>query len=84
MAKNDFDIDFDFEKEYGFDPDAILDSDYSEEDLDLSEFADDALDMDLENAGEDSFDDYDLDVQEAAAAQIQQESASNRGSLSLS
>ena len=29
MAKNDFDIDFDFEKEYGFDPKAILDSEYT-------------------------------------------------------
>ena len=29
MAKNDFDIDFDFEKEYGFDPKDILDSDFS-------------------------------------------------------
>ena len=34
MAKNDFDIDFDFEKEYGFDPKAILDSEYTDEDLD--------------------------------------------------
>ena len=43
MAKNDFDIDFDFEKEYGFDPKAILDSEDTDEDLDLSQFDDDAL-----------------------------------------
>ena len=35
MAKNDFDIDFDFEKEYGFDPDA-MGSEYTEDDFDLS------------------------------------------------
>lgn len=57
MAKNDFDIDFDFEKEYGFDPKAILDSEYSDEDLDLSQFDEEALGAD--QAFE--FDDFDLD-----------------------
>jgi len=57
MAKNDFDIDFDFEKEYGFDPKAILDSDYSDDDLDLSQFDDDILDRKPEQ----EFDDFDLD-----------------------
>lgn len=47
MAKNDFDIDFDFEKEYGFDPKAILDSDFSDEDLDLSQFDEKQLSIDL-------------------------------------
>ena len=50
MAKNDFDIDFDFEEEYGFDPKAILDSEYTDEDLDLSQFDDD-LGIDLKEAG---------------------------------
>ena len=59
MAKNDFDIDFDFEKEYGFDPKAILDSDYTDEDLDLSQFDDEALGLDLESDSE--FADFDLD-----------------------
>ena len=74
MAKNDFDIDFDFEKEYGFDPKAILDSDYTDEDLDLSQFDDEALGLDLESESE--FADFDLDslgleeeVQPAPAAQ---------------
>ena len=58
MAKNDFDIDFDFEKEYGFDPKAILDSDYTDEDLDLSQFDDEALGLDLESESE--FADFDL------------------------
>ena len=57
MAKNDFDIDFDFEKEYGFDPKAILDSEYTDEDLDLSQFDDEVLG---EEAGRE-FDDFDLD-----------------------
>ena len=61
MAKNDFDIDFDFEKEYGFDPKASLDSDYSDEDLDLSQFDDAALGIDLERETESEFDDFDLD-----------------------
>ena len=61
MAKNDFDIDFDFEKEYGFDPKAILDSEYTDEDLDLSQFDDDVLDIDLDQDSECAFDDFDLD-----------------------
>lgn len=63
MAKDDFDIDFDFEKEYGFDPNAILDSDVSDEDLDLSQFGDEELGMDLSDKSGDGeeFDDFDLD-----------------------
>ena len=59
MAKNDFDIDFDFENEYGFDPKAILDSEYTDDDLDLSQFDDEALGLDL--GEETEFDDFDLD-----------------------
>ena len=59
MAKNDFDIDFDFEKEYGFDPKAVLDSDYSDDDLDLSQFDDEALGLNADTDGD--FDDFDLD-----------------------
>ncbi len=61
MAKNDFDIDFDFEKEYGFDPKAILDSEYTDEDLDLGQFDEEALDIDLEQESKGEFDDFDLD-----------------------
>ena len=43
MGKNDFDIDFDFEKEYGFDPKAFLGSEEYDEDIDLSEFSDEEL-----------------------------------------
>ncbi|MGM9590083.1 MAG: hypothetical protein ACI3V0_07940 [Faecousia sp.] len=61
MAKNDFDIDFDFEKEYGFDPKAVLDSEYTDEDLDLSQFDEEALGIDLEQESESEFEDFDLD-----------------------
>jgi len=43
MGKNDFDIDFDFEKEYGFDPNSFLDTDESGDDIDLSQFTDEEL-----------------------------------------
>lgn len=51
MDKNDFDIDFDFEKDLGFDPEEFLGSDdpgdfdmsqFDEDDLDLSDILDDA------------------------------------------
>ena len=61
MAKNDFDIDFDFEKEYGFDPKAILDSEYTDDDLDLSQFDDEALGIDLGQESVSEFEDFDLD-----------------------
>jgi len=61
MAKNDFDLDFDFEKEYGFDPKAILDSEYTDDNLDLSQFDDAALGIDLEQVSADEFEDFDLD-----------------------
>lgn len=43
MGKNDFDIDFDFEKEYGFDPKAFLGTEEYDENIDLSEFSDEEL-----------------------------------------
>jgi len=58
MAKNDFDIDFDFEKEYGFDPKAFLGAEEYDENIDLSEFSDEELglaspeDAQAESAGE--------------------------------
>ena len=63
MAKNDFDIDFDFEEEYGFDPKAILGSDFEDEDLDITGFDVDSLEDDQSGAvaDESEFDDFDLD-----------------------
>ena len=43
MSKNDFDIDFDFEEEYGFDPKAFLDAEEYDTDVDLTEFTDEEL-----------------------------------------
>ena len=43
MDKNEFDIDFDFEKEYGFDPKAFLGTDEYDDNIDLSEFSDEEL-----------------------------------------
>ena len=59
MAKNDFDIDFDFEKEYGFDPDA-MGSEYTEDDFDLSGLEEDLSQEETAQA-EDDFSDFDLD-----------------------
>ena len=63
MAKNDFDVDFDFEEEYGFDPKTILGSDFEDDDLDISGFDADALGVDLpEEADADAgYVDFDLD-----------------------
>ena len=87
MAKNDFDIDFDFEEEYGFDPKAILDSEYTDDDLDLSQFDDEALGLNLEEA-KDEFADFDLDsldldslgISEEPAAPAVSEAAPEQGS----
>ena len=61
MGKNDFDIDFDFEKEYGFDPKAFLGSEeYDENNIDLSEFSDEDLGLSFQKenaAAEDAADD---------------------------
>lgn len=72
MGKNDFDIDFDFEKEYGFDPKAFLGAEDHDENIDLSEFSDEDLGLsfqkdnaDTKNAPDDpedfSLDGLDLD-----------------------
>ncbi|MDO5401086.1 MAG: hypothetical protein Q4F17_08920 [Eubacteriales bacterium] len=43
MAKDEFDIDFDFEDEYGFDPKAFLSNEEYDEDIDLDQFTDEEL-----------------------------------------
>lgn len=62
MAKNDFDADFDFEKEYGFNPDEFLDSD-SDADIDFSQFDEETVPEDSNVSQEDfpDFSDIDLD-----------------------
>jgi len=59
MAKNDFDMDFDFEKEYGFDPNEFLDAD-DNADIDFSEFDDD-VPAGTSDRSDDEFLDFDLD-----------------------
>lgn len=77
MDKNDFDVDFDFEKEYGFDPSLFMDTDETEDEpvtgsaFESAEDGDDTLfgDFDLDslpdedNSGDggSEFDDFDLD-----------------------
>ncbi len=72
MAKNDFDIDFDFEKEYGFDPKAVLDSEYMDEDLDLSQFDEETLGAE---DGADEFDDFDLDSLDLSGLDLEEDAA---------
>ena len=64
MGKNDFDIDFDFEKEYGFDPKAFLGTEEYDENIDLSEFSDEELGLAAKKApaAEDN-DDFSSDEQ---------------------
>lgn len=70
MGKNDFDIDFDFEKEYGFDPKAFLGTEDYDDDINLSEFTDEELGLRseaevpaAEESADSSFDaEDDLDV----------------------
>lgn len=68
MDKNDFDVDFDFSKDLGFDPDELLGSDdpgefdmsqYDDDDLNLSELLGEEASSDEEN-----FQDYNMDEEE--------------------
>ena len=63
MDKNDFDSEYDLEKELGFDPREFLGEEPAAEDqdLDLSEFAEGDLDFDL-HSGSENADDYDFDI----------------------
>ena len=69
MAKDDFDIDFDFEKEYGLDPDLFADAEeYDNTDVDLSQFSDEELGLsdlpsgDTPAEGRSQGEDFDLDM----------------------
>ena len=46
MGKNDFDIDFDFDEEYGFDPKAFLGAEEYEKNMDPDAFTDEELGAD--------------------------------------
>ena len=60
MAKDEFDMDFDFEKEYGFDPNEFLDGD-QDADIDFSEFMDEQEAPKADAGKEDDFSDLNLD-----------------------
>ena len=67
MGKNDFDIDFDFDDEYNFDPKAFLGTDEYNDDIDLNAFTDEELGLTHQKksdkaAEEEDFDLDDLDV----------------------
>ena len=80
MDKNDFDIDFDFEKDLGFDPEEFLGSDdpgdfdmsqFDEDDLDLSDILDDAdpaAEAQEHNEAEEPFEPYPDDADDAKPA----------------
>ena len=61
MGKNDFDIDFDFEEEYGFDPKAFLGTEDYAENIDLSEFSDEDLGL---KAAQETFEEEDSAMSE--------------------
>ena len=70
MGKNDFDIDFDFNEEYGFDPKAFLGTEEYDENIDLDAFSDEELGLKKQKkasapAAEEEFDlDDDLELDE--------------------
>ena len=68
MDKNDFDVDFDFDKDMGFDPEEFLGSD-DPGDFDMSQFDDDDLNL-SDILGEDGgdaadFQDYNMEEEKA-------------------
>lgn len=62
MAKNDFDIDFDFEEEDNFDPKAFLDDEGYDKDIDLNSFSDEELGLRPQDGNFDL--DEDLDTED--------------------
>ena len=77
MAKNDFDIDFDFDEEYGFDPKAVLGSEFEDEDLDFSDLDDIDLGMDApeESEEEPDYSDFDVDALDLEDLDLEEEKA---------
>ncbi len=63
MGKKDFDIEFDFDEEYGFDPKTFLGNEAYDDNTDLDAFSDEELGLITrkKNAAQDPSDDFDLD-----------------------
>ena len=78
MGKNDFDIDFDFEKEYGFDPKAFLGAEEYDDNINLSEFSDEELGLAAKKApaaedNDDFYADEQLDMEDKVCAHLAQQ-----------
>ncbi|MBQ3193511.1 MAG: hypothetical protein IJB59_08100 [Oscillospiraceae bacterium] len=56
MGKNDFDIDFDFEEEYGFDPKSFLGTEEYDDKIDLNAFSDEELGLTSQEVSENADD----------------------------
>ena len=63
MGKNDFDIDFDFDEEYNFDPKAFLGTDEYDDNIDLNAFSDEELGLTHQKKADKAAkkEDFDLD-----------------------
>ncbi len=63
MGKNDFDIDFDFDEEYSFDPKAFLGTDEYDKNIDLNAFSDEELGLTYQKKADRAArqEDFDLD-----------------------
>ena len=79
MAKNDFDIDFDFEKEFGFDPNGDLNAEFDAADLDLSDFDVNGFGFDLEEENGEAADYSDFDVASLNLEEAPQENGFDYG-----
>jgi len=80
MGKNDFDIDFDFDEEYNFDPKAFLGTEEYDDKIDLDAFSDEELGLTNQKAkkaaAEEDFDlDDDLELDEFLNMGTEEETA---------
>jgi len=80
MGKKDFDIEFDFEEEYGFDPKSFLDGEAYDDKIDLDEFSDEELGLTSRHEDEDSEDDAADDADFAMDDEVDSDAFLNMGS----
>ena len=62
MGKNDFDIDFDFDEEYSFDPKAFLGTEEYDNNIDLNAFSDEELGLTNQSKADKAADEEDFDL----------------------
>lgn len=80
MGKKDFDIEFDFEEEYGFDPKSFLDGEAYDDKIDLNEFSDEELGLTSRHKDEDPEDDAADDADFAMDEDVDSDAFLNMGS----